>query len=81
MRCTFEGGNLDGTYLDVDEREMGPYSGHLMCSPDQPVEQIRNHGRCVYMRTERVVDWEGASWVVFAHHGDWVHYERRSDCP
>lgn len=50
-----------------------------MCSPDQPAAQIRSHGRCVYRRTERATQWDGTSWVVFTHYGDWANYEHRSD--
>jgi hypothetical protein len=79
MRCAFEGGNLDGRYLHVDEREMSPYQGHQMCSPDQSPAQTRSHGRCVYMRTERALEWNAESWVVFTHYGDWAHYEPSGD--
>ncbi len=75
MRCTFEGGNLTGSYLDVDEREIGPYRTRQMCCPDQPADQVRSHGRCVCIRTERTREHDGASWVVFTHYGDWVNYE------
>ncbi|MCA1008788.1 hypothetical protein LCL87_24030 [Rhodococcus hoagii] len=54
---------------------MSAFRGHPTCSPDQSAEQIRSHGRCVYVRTERAVERDGTSWVVFVHYGDWTNFE------
>lgn len=75
MWCVFDGGNLDGQMLEVEEQEIVTQFESTMCSPEQPVELVRSHGRCVYADSGRWRQTGGArSARVFVHHADWRSY-------